>query len=98
MDLSAADVETRASGSTEINLKGQAASHNVHISGVGNLHAFDFVVGNYDIKTSGAGNCQVNVLKSLVTNTTGTSNIEYRGNPSTVDTKKTGASQIRKVN
>lgn len=98
MDLNAADVETVGSGSTELNLTGQAAAHKVNISGVGQLHALNFVVGAYDIKSSGEGNCQINVLKSLVTHTSGVSTIEYRGNPSEVDTHKSGASQIRKIN
>lgn len=97
MDLSAADVETSGSGSTELNLKGQAASHKVNISGVGELHALDFVVGSYDIKISGSGDSQINVLKSLVTHISGYSSIEYRGNPSEVDTNKSGASQIKKI-
>lgn len=97
MDLSAADVETTGSGSTELTLKGQAASHKVEISGVGKLNALDFVVSSYDIKTSGSGTSQINVLKSLITNTSGVSSIEYRGNPSEVDTHKSGASQIKKI-
>jgi predicted short-subunit dehydrogenase-like oxidoreductase (DUF2520 family) len=97
MDLSAADVETQGSGSTELNLTGQAASHKVDIAGVGELHALDFVVGSYNIKISGSGNSQINVLKSLVTHISGFSSIEYRGNPSEIDTNKAGASQIRKI-
>lgn len=97
MDLSAADVETLGSGSTELNLNGQAASHKVNISGVGELHALDFVVGNYDIKISGSGDSQINVLKSLKTHISGYSSIQYRGNPSEIDTHKSGASQIKKI-
>jgi len=97
MDLSAADVKTEASGATEIFLKGQAASHNVKVSGVGKLHALDFVVGTYDIKSSGSSNCQINLLKSLITHTSGSANIEYRGNPSKVEENKSGASSLTKV-
>jgi hypothetical protein len=97
LDLSAANVSTEASGATEIALKGQAASHKVNVSGVGKLRALDFVVGNYEIKTSGSGNCQINVLNSLVTNTSGVSDIQYRGNPSKIETQKSGPSSIKKV-
>ncbi|WP_345953146.1 head GIN domain-containing protein [Mucilaginibacter sp. PAMB04168] len=97
MDLSVADLQTEASGATQINLKGQAASHTLKVSGVGKLHAFDFVVGNYNIKTSGSGNCEINVLKSLITHTSGVANIQYKGNPSNVETHKSGASSIKKV-
>jgi hypothetical protein len=97
MDLSAADVETEGSGSTELNLTGQAASHKVDISGVGELHALDFVVGKYNINISGSGDSQINVLKSLKTNISGYSSIEYRGNPTEVDTNKSGESKIKKI-
>jgi len=97
MDLSAADIETEGSGSTELNLTGQAASHKVSISGVGDIHAFDFVVGSYDIKVSGSGKSQINVLKRLATHISGFSTIEYRGNPSDIDNNKSGASQVKKV-
>jgi hypothetical protein len=97
MDLSAADVETKASGAAEIFLKGQAASHKVEVAGVGKLHAYDFVVGNYNIKTSGTGNCEINVLKTLIVHTSGAANIKYKGNPSSVESDKTGASKITKV-
>jgi hypothetical protein len=97
LDLSAAEVKTEASGATEINLKGQAAAHIVNLSGVGKLHALDFVVGIYKIETSGSANCEINVLKSLATNTSGISNIEYRGNPSQIKENKSGASTLKKV-
>lgn len=97
MDVSAADVKTETAGAAEIVLKGQAASHNVEISGVGKLQAFDFVVGNYKINTSGSADCEINVLKSLVVNTQGASDIKYRGNPTKVETEKSGAASVKKV-
>jgi len=97
LDLSAADVKTEARGATELNLKGQAASHTVDVSGVGRLHALNFVVGNYKIESSGSANIEINVLKSLVTNTSGVSNIQYRGNPTKVEEHKSGSSSLKKV-
>jgi hypothetical protein len=97
MDLSAADVKTEARGATEIFLKGQAASHSVKVSGVGKLHALDFVVGTYNIKSSGSANSEINVLKELKVDTKGASTIEYRGNPSKVEEHKSGASSLNKV-
>lgn len=97
MDLSAADVRTECSGSTELKLKGQAASHNVELSGSGDIEALDFVVGKYNIETSGASKCRINVLKELSVNTSGASEIEYRGNPSNVSNEKSGSSSITKI-
>lgn len=97
MDLNAANVSTEGSGATKINLTGQASSHNIDLSGAGKVNAFDFVVGNYNIETSGATKCQINVLNSLTVHTSGASSIQYRGNPKTINNDKSGASSIKKV-
>jgi hypothetical protein len=97
MDLNAANVNTEGSGATKINLTGQASSHNIDLSGAGKINAFDFVVGNYNIETSGATKCQINVLNSLSVHTRGASSIQYRGNPKTINNDKSGASSIKKV-
>jgi hypothetical protein len=97
MDLNAANIKTKASGATEINLKGQATSHDLHVSGAGKIFATDLVVGSYKIETSGAVNCKINVLKSLITNTSGASEIQYKGNPETIKTHKSGASEIKHI-
>ncbi|MDB5111476.1 MAG: hypothetical protein JWR67_2590 [Mucilaginibacter sp.] len=98
MDLNAANVNTEGSGATKITLTGQASSHNIELSGVGKLNALDFVVGNYNISTSGASKCQINVLNSLNIHTSGASKIQYRGNPKDVNNDKSGASSVEKVN
>ena len=98
MDLDAANVTTEGSGSAEINLKGQATSHTISLSGSGKVYALDFVVGSYDIETTGASHCEINVLHNLNVNTTGASEIQYRGNPTNVNNHKTGASSLTKIN
>jgi hypothetical protein len=98
LDLTAANVTTHGSGATEIMLKGQATSHKVDLTGSGKVSALDFVVGSYDISTTGASHCDINVLNSLNVSTTGSSDIRYRGNPTNVTTSKTGASSVTKIN
>lgn len=97
LDLNAADVKTETAGTSEIVLKGQAASHAVEVAGVADLQAFDFVVGNYKINTSGSADCKINVLSSLIVNSQGASDIKYRGNPTKVETEKSGAASVKKV-
>jgi hypothetical protein len=98
MDLDAASVTTEGNGSVDITLKGQASSHKLEMAGSGKLHALDFVVGSYDIETTGASQCQINVLHDLNVNTTGASDIQYKGNPANVNSHKTGASSLTKIN
>ncbi|HWZ13907.1 MAG TPA: head GIN domain-containing protein [Mucilaginibacter sp.] len=97
MDLNAANVTTNGSGATELNLKGQASSHNIDLSGSGKVNALDFVVGNCEIQTAGVGHSEVNVLHSLSIHSTGASEVKYRGNPS-ISSDKVGASSIEKIN
>jgi hypothetical protein len=97
MDLNAANLVTEGSGSTDMTLKGQATSHKIEFAGSGKVKAGDFVVGSYDIETTGASECTINVLKDLNVNTTGAADIKYRGNPTSVNTSKTGAASVTKI-
>jgi hypothetical protein len=97
LDLNAANVNASGSGATEFNLKGQATSLNVDLSGSGKVHALDFVVDNCVISSSGVGESEVNVLKTLAIHSSGASNVKYKGNPSITD-DKSGASSVEKVN
>lgn len=98
MDLNAANVNTSGSGDTELDLKGQATSHNIDMSGSGKVYAFDFVVGSCDIQTSGVGYSEVNVLNKLSIHSSGASDVKYKGNPSNVSNDKSGASSVEKIN
>ena len=98
MDLNAGNVTTSGSGVTELNLKGQATSHNIDLSGDSKVYALDFVVSSCEIESSGVGHCEVNVLNSLNIHSSGASEVKYRGNPSNVSNEKSGASSIERVN
>jgi hypothetical protein len=97
LDLNAANVNSHGSGVSELNLTGQAATHQVEFSGVGKINAYDFVVGEYTIRTSGASHCKINVLKTLNIHSSGASEVKYKGSPSTVNNDKSGASNVEKV-
>lgn len=98
LDLNADNVNTTGGGVTEINLTGQASTHNVKLSGAGHLNALDFVVAKYSIESSGASHCKINVLNTLDINSSGASDVQYRGNPSSVNNNKSGASSLTKIN
>lgn len=98
LELNAANVTTHSSGATEMNLKGQATSHYIELSGVGKINALDFVVGSCEIHSTGAGHCDVNVLNSINVHSTGASEVRYRGNPTSISNDKTGASSLKKIN
>lgn len=97
LDIDAANVTTNISGVSEQNLTGQAASNTIETSGASKINAFNFIVGDYTITTSGVSNCKINVLKTLNVHSSGATDIEYKGSPSTVNNDKSGASKITKV-
>lgn len=97
LDINARSVSTRSSGSAGIGFKGQAGTHNVDLSGSAEVHALDFVVGKYNINTSGASEMHINVLNELNISSSGSSDVEYRGNPKTINNDESGASSLTKI-
>jgi hypothetical protein len=97
LDLNAANVNIEGSGDTELDLTGQATSTHVDMSGVARVSAYDFVVSDYEISTSGSSNCEINVLHSLHVSSSGSSEIKYKGNPTDVNNEKSGSSSLEKV-
>ncbi len=97
LDINAANMITEASGSSTILLRGQASNHRVELSGEGNIEALDFVVGNYKINTSGSSEMRINVLSNLDVQSSGASEIAYRGAPKYINNDKSGASTLKKI-
>ena len=98
LNINAGKVKTSSKGTSDIMLQGQARRHEIELSGAGELNAFDFVVADYKIESSGSTNCKINVLNSLDVRSSGSSTIEYRGNPKQVNNDQSGAASIKKVN
>jgi hypothetical protein len=95
--LNTGEMRTDASGATEVTLKGQARSHEISMSGSGDVQALDFVVGNYRISTSGSTDLKINALNELHVESSGASDISYRGNPKNVKNSNSGASSLNKI-
>jgi hypothetical protein len=98
LDINAANVKTSSSGASEIFLRGQAGSHELDLSGSSSVQALDFVVGRYRIESSGASDSHINVLNELSISSSGSSDVEYRGNPSSIKNSESGASSLKKIN
>jgi hypothetical protein len=98
LDLNASLMQTRSSGSSEIYLKGQAGTHEINISGSGEVEALDFVVGKYNIESSGASECNINVLNELHVSSSGSSDVKYKGSPQKVTNDNSGSSSVKKIN
>ena len=97
LDINAANMKTSSSGASEIFLKGQAGSHELELSGSSSVEALDFVVGRYRIENSGSSNSRINVLNELNISSSGSSDVEYRGSPSSIKNNESGASSLKKI-
>ncbi|SKB33312.1 head GIN domain-containing protein [Daejeonella lutea] len=97
LEINAANVKTSSSGASEIFLKGQAGSHELDLSGSSSVDALDFVVGRYRIESSGASDSRINVLNELEISSSGSSDVQYRGNPTKIKNDESGASSLKKI-
>ncbi|WP_432709003.1 head GIN domain-containing protein [Pedobacter sp.] len=98
LDLNASKLTTEVDGTADIKLIGQAGIINVKSKGSLNLNAFDFVVGQYNLDMEGVSKCNINVLNELKVETSGSSEVFYKGSPKKIDKKKTGNARLQKVN
>jgi len=83
------------SGAGEIKLKGKADNVVAETSGATEIKAFELVVENFKIKSSGAGEANVSVSKKLDIDISGAGEIKYKGNP-IVSQKVSGAGSVHK--
>lgn len=97
LSLNADHVKTEASGLTDMFLEGQAQSHTLETSGSSSLNALNFVVNKYRIESSGLSHCKINVLSELNINSSGASDIQYRGNPSDIRNNKSGIASLKQI-
>lgn len=98
LDIDAANLTTVVNGNAEITLKGQATTNTVDFKGSERFNAFNFVVSDYDIESSGNTDCEINVLHSLDLHTSGVSVVKYKGAPVRLVNSKLGSSTLERVN
>lgn len=97
LNLDVKDLKTTISGSGDINLSGTADTFDVSISGSGDIDAYELKANDVTVSVSGSGDIDITAEKSFKARVSGSGDINYRGNPSKVDTKSSGSGDIRKV-
>lgn len=69
-------------GTGDFKLNGEKQSLlDIHITGAGNVEAFDMEVDDCNITIAGTGNCEVSVRESLSVSISGVGNVFYKGSP-----------------
>lgn len=98
MDLStkANEIDLAVSGSGNFTLAGQTNLLNADISGSGNIHAFDLNSTDIYCTTSGSSDCEFNVSGILDVSISGSGNIFYKGEPTSVFIETSGSGTVTK--
>jgi hypothetical protein len=95
LELDADRLECDFSGASEIELMGKADYCSIDNSGASELDAYDFIVGEYNIEISGAGEAKIHCTDVLTARISGAASIRYLGDPK-VDSRVSGAGSIKK--
>ncbi len=96
LTVEANNVKASMSGSGDITLTGKTDNFDVNISGSGDIKAYELDADNVDATVSGSADIKVTAHKMLKARVSGSGDIQYRGNPTKVDTKTSGSGDISK--
>ena len=96
LELSVRNLDVKISGGADVTLKGNAERLRADTSGGSDLKAFDLVVQEADLESSGGSDIKITVEEELIAKASGGSDIEYQGNPRVLDTNSTSSADIKK--
>lgn len=91
------ELSVSTSGSSDVLLRGTAQSLELHMSGSGDISAFELAAQDVSVSTSGSANVEVSASRRIEVSTSGSSNIRYRGAPTDVNISTSGSGRITKV-
>jgi hypothetical protein len=96
LSLRADTISASISGSGDMDLSGSATNFEVRVSGSGDIQAYGLEVENVNATVSGSADIQVTATASIKARVSGSGDINYRGNPTKVDTKSSGSGDVTK--
>ena len=81
LDVNSVNTSFSCSGSGNVYLTGKSENLSVHINGSGHFKGYDLTTKDADIKISGSGACEINVIDNLNVSINGSGKVKYIGNP-----------------
>ncbi len=96
IELYAGDLDARLSGASKLQLVGKVEELEGRLSGSSRLQAYDTELEECSLRTSGASKAEVLVTEELDFRGSGSSTVYYKGSPSKISTKTSGASSVVK--
>lgn len=97
LELDAPEVEMEITGSGTIILSGNTRRFRSEINGSGDLRAFDLLSEDTEVEISGSGDAQVFASKQLGIRINGSGNVDYKGNPPSINQNVAGSGSVRKM-
>jgi Putative auto-transporter adhesin, head GIN domain len=94
LNLDYTELDLGISGSGDVMLDGKSDKVTMGVSGSGDIKAGNLKAQSVKCSVSGSGNINCNAQKSLEAYVSGSGDIKYSGNPSSVKTKVTGSGDI----
>jgi Putative auto-transporter adhesin, head GIN domain len=95
--IEAQNIDASVSGSGDIELKGKAMNFTAAVAGSGDIEAFELQADNAKASIAGSGDIQIDCTQSIEARVSGSGDIQYKGNPTKVDSKVSG-SGTKKMN
>lgn len=84
------------SGASDSNVKGKVTDLFINASGASDFKGFDLLTVNCSAEASGASDIKITVSKDLKIQSTGASDVEYKGTATISSMKTSGAGSVRK--
>lgn len=97
-EVTANNIDIDGSGASSIELTGNVDDLAVEVSGASDAKLFNLTAKGAILRASGASNIGVTVTEILRANSSGASDINYKGNPNVKESNTSGASNIRRRN
>ncbi len=96
LEVQAENVVASLSGSGDVDLSGSAGSFKVKVSGSGDVKAYELSANTVEATISGSADVKVTANEMLYARVSGSGDIQYRGNPTKIDSKASGSGEISK--
>jgi hypothetical protein len=96
MDIACEKVDVKASGASDIRLRGETKDLRIEGQGATKIRCFDLLSENTVVKLSGAGEAEVFASVKLEARTSGAADVRYKGN-GVVTSEISGAGSIKKA-
>jgi hypothetical protein len=96
--ITANSIDIDGSGASSIELTGKVDDLAVEVSGASDAKLYNLTAKGAILRASGASSIGVTVTEMLRANSSGASDINYKGNPNVKESNTSGASNIRRRN